>query len=130
MDGLKWLAVIASYIGLVIMLIGLGIKRIRKTTAQDIKSESHDEKFVIMEKKIEKDSKHHEVEIAKINSLVKIEIAKIHGLIEVVRKENNTQYAMYTKNNSEQHGKIFDKIEVINTGISEIKGYLKAKQEV
>lgn len=100
MDGLKLLAVIASYIVLIIMLIGLGIKRIKKSTAQDLKIESHDEKFVSMGKKIEKDNKRYEVEIA-----------KIHGLIEIVRKENNTQYAMYTRNNSEQHGKIFDKID-------------------
>jgi hypothetical protein len=118
MDGLKWLAVIASYIGLIVMLIGLGIKRIKKSTAQDLKIESHDEKFEIMGEKMEKDNKRHE-----------IEIAKIHGLIEIVRKENNTQYAMYTKNNSEQHGKIFEKIETINNGISDIKGYLRAKQE-
>jgi len=100
MDGLKWLAVIASYIGLIVMLIGLGVRRIRKSTAQDLKIEEHTEKFVAMVDKIEKDNKHHEVEIA-----------KIHALIEIVRKENNTQYAMYTRNNSDQHGKIFEKID-------------------
>jgi len=118
MDRLKLLVGIASYIGLVVMLIGLGIKRIRKSTAQDLKIKSHDEKFDIMDKKIEKNNKEQT-----------IEITKIHALVEIIRKENNTQYVMYTKNNSEQHSKLFDQLGEVSEGISEINGYLKAKQE-